>query len=96
MVQNNRNFTECRAVMKYFFIEGNLAKKIYDDVSATLGVKRPSYSTVKNLVVMFRTGCLITEDEEHSGRSTQVTIPENMDAIHSMILDDRRVSTKKK
>jgi transposase len=53
----------------------------------TLGDKRPSYSTVKNWVARFRTGHLSTEDEERSGRPTQVKIPEN-NAIHSMILDD--------
>jgi hypothetical protein len=47
-------------------------------------------------------GCLVlpghlsTEDEERSERPTQVTIPENVDAIHSIILDDRRISAKKK
>jgi hypothetical protein len=38
---------------------------------------------------------LSTEDDEHSGRPTGVIIPENMNAIHSMILDDQRMSTKK-
>jgi hypothetical protein len=61
-------------------------------MSVTLGDKRPSYSAVKNWVARFRTGHLSTEDEELSGRPTQVTIPE---AIHSMILDDRRISAKK-
>jgi transposase len=79
--------------MKYLFQEGNLAKNIYDDMSVTLGDKHPS--TVKNWVARFRTGHLSTEDEERSGRPTQVTIPENVDAIHSMILDDRRVSIKR-
>jgi hypothetical protein len=41
------------------------------------------------------TGHLSTEDEECSGRPTQVTIPEKVDAIHSMILDDRRISAKR-
>jgi hypothetical protein len=36
-----------------------------------------------------------TEDEERSGGPTQVTIPENADAIHSMILDNRRTPAKK-
>jgi hypothetical protein len=38
---------------------------------------------------------LSTEDEECSGRPTQVTVPENVDAIHSIILDYRRMSAKK-
>jgi hypothetical protein len=36
-----------------------------------------------------------TEDEKRSGRPTQVTTPENVDVIHSTILDDRRISAKK-
>jgi transposase len=64
-------------------------------MSVTLCDKRLSYSTVKNWVVRFRRGHLSTEDEESPGRPTQVTIPENLDAIHSMILDDRKISTKK-
>jgi hypothetical protein len=38
---------------------------------------------------------LSTGDKECSGRSTQVTFPENMDVIHSMIPDDRRISSNK-
>jgi hypothetical protein len=97
MAQNNGDFTakECRAVMKYFFLKRKSAEIIYDNMSVILGEKRPSYSIVKNCVAKFRTGHLGTEDEECSGRPTQVTIPENVDAIHCMILDDRRISTKK-
>jgi transposase len=65
-------------------------------MSVTVGDKRSSYSTVKNWVARFRIGHLSTEDEECFGRPTQVTIPENVDAIHSMILDNQRISTKKK
>jgi hypothetical protein len=49
----------------------------------------------KNLICGVRTGHLGTEDKECSGRPTQVTIPENVNAIRSMILDIRRISTKK-
>jgi transposase len=81
--------------MKYLFLKGNSAKKIYYDMSVTLGDKCPSYSTVKNWVARCGTGHFSTKDEERSGRPTQVTIPENVDTIHSMILNDRRISTKK-
>jgi transposase len=57
-------------------------------MSVTLGDKRPSYSTVKNSVAWFRTGHLSTEDEERSGRPTQVTISEKVDIIHPMMLDN--------
>jgi hypothetical protein len=61
----------------------------------TLGNMRPSYIIVKNRIAGFRTGHLSTEGEERSGGPTEVTIPENVDTIRSMILDDRRVSAKK-
>jgi predicted HTH transcriptional regulator len=61
----------------------------------TLVYKRPSYSAAKNWVASFRTGHFITEDDERSGRPIRVTIPENADAIHFMILDNRRISAKK-
>jgi hypothetical protein len=57
MAQNNGDFTvkQCRAVMKYVFLKGNLAKNIYD-MLVTLGDKRPSNSTVKKWVARFRIG----------------------------------------
>jgi hypothetical protein len=39
---------------------------------------------------------LSTESEDLSGRPTEVTVPENVDAIHSLILDDLRMYAKKK
>jgi hypothetical protein len=38
---------------------------------------------------------LSTVDEERSGRPTEVPVSENMDVIHSVILDDWRISSKK-
>jgi transposase len=64
-------------------------------VSVILGDKRPSYSTVKNWATRFRTGHLRTKVEERSGRIIQVSIPENVNAIHSMILNGRRLYAKK-
>jgi transposase len=49
----------------------------------------PSYSTIKNRVAKFRTGHLSTEDE-CSGRPSQVTTSENVDAIHFITLNDQR------
>jgi hypothetical protein len=97
MAHNNRDFTakDCRGVMNFLFLKAKSAKKNYDDILVILVDKPPFYSTVKNWVPRYRTGHLNTENEECSWRPTQVTIPENVEAIHSMILDDRRISTKK-
>jgi hypothetical protein len=76
--------------MKYLFLKGNSAKKkMYDAMLVKLGDKHPSCSTVKNWVAGFTTGHFSTKDEECSERPIQVTIPENVDAIHSVILDNR-------
>jgi hypothetical protein len=77
------------------FPKGISAINIDDDMSVTLGDNRPSYSTAKNLVARFRTGHLSTEGEERTWRPTRVTIPENVDTIHSIMLDDGRISAKK-
>jgi hypothetical protein len=47
-----------------------------------------------NCVAMFRTEYSNAKSEDLSGRQTQVTIPGNVDAIHSMILNDQRIFTK--
>jgi hypothetical protein len=78
----------------FFFFKGNSNEEIYD-MSVPLNDKRPSYSTAKNCVVRFRTGHLRTEDKEHSGGPTRATIPENVDAITSTMLDDQRISPKR-
>jgi hypothetical protein len=62
-----------------FFLKKTLPKKDY--LSVTLGDKRPSFSTVKNLVAIFRRGNLNTENEERSGRPTRVTGLENLDVM---------------
>jgi hypothetical protein len=64
-------------------------------MSVTLGDMCPSYSTVKGWVAGFRSEHLNTEDEDRFGRPTRVTIPENVDAIHCMILDDRGILANK-
>jgi hypothetical protein len=69
-----------------------LRKKKYlaqkSDMYVTLRV------VVKNWVARFRTGHLSSE-EEGSVRQSQVTVLENMDAIHSMIVEVARISAKK-
>lgn len=80
---------------KRSFPKRNLAKGIYDGMTVTLGDKCPFYSTVKNCITGFRTGHLTTEGEERYVRQAQVTVAENLDAIHSLYLDDRRISVIK-
>jgi hypothetical protein len=81
MSENSRKTTEISPAKEY------RAKLIYYYMLVTLGDKRPSYCTFKYCAAGFRTDHLSTEAEGLSGRPTQVTIPENVDAIHSIIVD---------
>jgi hypothetical protein len=93
MAQNNGDFTAkgWRAVRKYLFLKGTQPKRsmMICRLHYVISALRTPLS-----VTGFRTGHLITADEERSGRPTQAAVPENVDAIHSMILDDRRISAK--
>ena len=85
---------ECRAVMQFLFLKGKTAKEIYD-MSITLGEKSPSYLTVKNWVARCKTEHFSTEGKDCPRKATLVTVPENVDAIHSMIVADWRISARK-
>jgi hypothetical protein len=61
----------------------------------SLDDKHSFYSIITNWVMRFRTGYLGSEDGEHSGWPTHVTVQENVDTIQSTILDDQRIFTKK-
>ena len=78
--------------MKFLFLEGKTVREICNGMSVTLN-KKFSYSSVKNWVAWFTTGCWSTEDDR-PGRPLVVSVPENVDAIHSIILAERRISAK--
>lgn len=86
---------ECRAMMKFLFLRGKTTKEIYDDMSFRLGKKSPSYSTVKDWVARFKRGHSSTDDDDYPGWPLVVTVPKNMNAIHSMIWANQRISAKK-
>ena len=86
--------TEYRSIIKYLFLKGLKGKEIYDDMFKTLGNLCPSYATVKNWVASFKRGEFAVEDGKRSGRPISVSTPENIEAVHDMILSDRRIGIK--
>jgi len=52
------------------------------------------YATVKNWVAQFKRGDVSTCDAPRPGRSKTVTIPEIIDQIHEINLEDRRILVK--
>lgn len=96
MSDKNYNFgkIEYRSVIKYLFLKGLSGKEIYADMLDTLKDHCPSYATVKNWVAEFKRGRTDVKDEHRVGRPVSVSTFENVDSVHDMILDDRRIGLK--
>jgi len=75
-----------------FFLQSKAQKEIHAILTQTLGEHAPSYATVKNLVAHFKRGDFSTCDARRPERHKRVTIPEIIDQIHKLILEDRRIS----
>jgi len=88
------NNIDTRTVIKSVSLQGKASKEIYTILTETLGEHAPSYSTVKNWVVLFKRGDFSTCDAPRPGRPKPVTTPEIIDQIHELFLEDRRISTK--
>jgi len=88
------NNMETRAVIKVFFLQGKAPKEFHAFLTETLGENAPSYATVKNWVVKFKSGDFSTCGAPLPGRRKTVNNPEIIDQIHELILEDRRISAK--
>ena len=88
------NKIETRTVIKFFFLQGKAPKEIHIILIETLGEHAPSLATIKNWVAQFKRGDFSTCDAPRPGRPTTVTIPEIIDQIQKLILEDRRISAK--
>ena len=78
----------------FFFLQDKAPKEIDAILIETLGEHAPSYATVKNWVAQFKRGEFSTCDAPRPERPKTVTIPEIIDQIHELILEDRRISAK--
>jgi len=86
------NNIETRAVIKFFLpLQGKAPKEIHAILTETLGEHAPSYATVKNWMAQFKRGDFSTCDAPRPGRPKSVTIPEIIDPIHELILEDRQI-----
>jgi len=88
------NDIETRAVIKFFSAARQGAKKLHAILTETLGEHAPSYSTVKNWVAQSKSGDFSTCDSPRHVRHKTVTIPEIIDHIYELIMEDRRISAK--
>jgi len=82
----------CHTVV--LFLQGKAPKEFHAVLKETLGEHAPSYATVKSWVAQFKRGDFSTCDAHRPGRPKRVTNPENIDQIHELILENRRISAK--
>ena len=59
---------------------------------ATLGDDDPALSTVKKWAAKFKMGRESLEDNPRSGCPASATTQENIDCVHHMVMDDRRLT----
>ena len=83
--------TEARAVIKYLPKKGMTSKEIYDDIVQIIAEDSFSYITVKRSTEEFKQSRNNAKIYLLSGYPQKLTTDEKVDAIHCMILDDRRL-----
>jgi len=86
--------TSKRELSSSFFLQGRALKEMHAILKETLEEHAPSYATVKNWVAQFKHGDFSTCDAPRPGLPKTVTIPEVIDQIHKLILEDRRISAE--
>jgi len=79
------NNIETRAVIAFFFLQGNAPKETHTILIEALGEHAPSYATVKNWVAQFKRGDFSTCDTPRPGRSKTVTTPKIINQMHELI-----------
>jgi len=86
--------SRCELSSSFFFLQGKAPEEIHAILRETLGEHAPLYATAKNRVAQFKRGDFSTCDAPCPGRPKTVTIPEIIDQIHELILEDRQISAK--
>jgi histone-lysine N-methyltransferase SETMAR len=65
-------------------------KEIHEDFMDTLGKESPSYSTLKKWAAEFKRGRESIGDDERPGRPKDATNDETAEAVHDLVMCDRR------
>jgi len=86
--------TSRRELSKSVFLQGKASKEIHAILSQTFWDHAPSYATVKIWVAQFKLRDFFTWDAPRPGRTKTVITQENIDQIHELILEDRRITAK--
>lgn len=79
-----------RAVIHFLTRENVPPKEIYQRMVRVYGNECPSYTTVKHWAAETRRGRECLEDADRSGRPSSVITEENVQAIETLVMEDRR------
>lgn len=85
---------EIRAVIKYQFLKGLNPQEIIEDFKKTLGPSAPAKTTVYDWYNEFKRGRTSTATIPSPGRPIEVTTQENVQKIHRMVLNDRKLKVR--
>lgn len=85
---------EQRAVIKYLRLKQMTPTQIHEDLVDTLGESAVSYDIVKRWCREFKCGRQSCTDEHAGGAPITVTTQENVQKVHNLVLQDRRVTIR--
>ena len=85
---------EHRAVIKFFVKKGLKPMEIHNEMVNVLGDDAPSKTTVCKWAAEFQRGRSSLEDDPRSGRPKSATTEETINAVHDMVMDDRRLTKR--
>jgi histone-lysine N-methyltransferase SETMAR len=81
-----------RAMIFYDFRRGLSRHECMDQLNSTFGDEAPSFATVKRWYNEFHRGRHSLSDESREGRPKSVVVPENIDAVQNLIMQDRHIT----
>ena len=84
-----------RAIIFYYFRSGLSGQECIDELKSLFDDQAPSYSTVKNWFNEFICGRNSLKDEVRESRSKTTVVPENIDAVRELIMQDPHVTYRK-
>lgn len=81
-----------RAMIYYDFRRGLTQQQCIDQLTSTFGDEAPSKTTVYHWFSEFNRGRSMLTDEVKAGRPKSVVVPQNIEAVRKLIMDDRHVT----
>ena len=81
-----------RAMIYYDFQRGLSQQQCIDQLHSTFGDEAPSKTTVYHWFSEFNRGRRSLKDELKEGRPKSVVVPQNIDAVRELVMQDRRVT----